>query len=159
MNVLVLLGCSPELERKLDHEWSRFGDRWNTRRPYRAAGAEIHASRLTVAILRGCCRKRSLADILSGLCQKVGVNRVVGVNLFDVYCRGKGVAEGYKSLAISLILQDTNRTHSAKKRRLPLHQIAKWRGVGIPRHHREGLNLWRPQKLKCQNICLMALGL
>ncbi|MGQ0452509.1 hypothetical protein ACT4UM_05460, partial [Bacillus sp. SS-TM] len=43
------------------------------------------------------------ADILSE-CKKVGVNQVVGVNLFDVY-RGKGVAEGYKSLAISLILQ------------------------------------------------------
>ncbi|MFP1495729.1 hypothetical protein ACLB1Q_03750 [Escherichia coli] len=41
--------------------------------------------------------------------EKVGVNQVVGVNLFDVY-RGKGVAEGYKSLAISLILQDTSRT-------------------------------------------------
>lgn len=48
------------------------------------------------------------ADILSE-CKKVGVNQVVGVNLFDVY-RGKGVAEGYKSLAISLILQDTSRT-------------------------------------------------
>ncbi|HDS6873981.1 TPA: hypothetical protein QH073_004826, partial [Citrobacter koseri] len=47
-------------------------------------------------------------DILSE-CKKVGVNQVVGVNLFDVY-RGKGVAEGYKSLAISLILQDTSRT-------------------------------------------------
>ncbi len=35
---------------------------------------------------------------------QVGVNQVVGVNLFDVY-RGKGVAEGYKSLAISRILE------------------------------------------------------
>ncbi|UMX66047.1 hypothetical protein MJ560_16990 [Klebsiella pneumoniae] len=41
--------------------------------------------------------------------QRIGVNQVVGVNLFDVY-RGKGVAEGYKSLAIGLILQDTSRT-------------------------------------------------
>ena len=48
------------------------------------------------------------ADVLAE-CKKVGVNQVVGVNLFDVY-RGKGVAEGYKSLAISLILQDTSRT-------------------------------------------------
>jgi phenylalanyl-tRNA synthetase beta subunit (EC 6.1.1.20) len=48
------------------------------------------------------------ADIIAE-CKKVGVNQVVGVNLFDVY-RGKGVNEGEKSLAISLILQDTSRT-------------------------------------------------
>lgn len=42
-------------------------------------------------------------------CWKVGGNQLVGVNLFDVYC-GKGVAEGCKSLAISLTLQDTFRT-------------------------------------------------
>lgn len=47
-------------------------------------------------------------DILAE-CKKVGANQVVGVNLFDVYS-GKGVAEGYKSLAISLVLQDTART-------------------------------------------------
>lgn len=48
------------------------------------------------------------ADIIAE-CKKVGENQVVGVNLFDVY-RGKGVAEGFKSLAISLILQDAART-------------------------------------------------
>lgn len=48
------------------------------------------------------------ADVLAE-CKKIGINHIVGINLFDVYC-GKGVAEGYKSLAISLILQDTNRT-------------------------------------------------
>ncbi|SFM94496.1 phenylalanyl-tRNA synthetase beta subunit [Izhakiella capsodis] len=48
------------------------------------------------------------ADIIAA-CKKVGVNQIVGVNLFDVY-RGKGVNEGQKSLAISLILQDTART-------------------------------------------------
>ncbi|MGP4123274.1 MAG: phenylalanine--tRNA ligase subunit beta [Sodalis sp. (in: enterobacteria)] len=42
-------------------------------------------------------------------CKKVGENQLVGVNLFDVY-RGFGVAEGFKSLAISLILQDSTRT-------------------------------------------------
>jgi phenylalanyl-tRNA synthetase beta chain len=35
------------------------------------------------------------ADILAE-CKKVGVNQVVGVNLFDVY-RGKGVAEGLRA--------------------------------------------------------------
>ncbi|AHF74167.1 phenylalanyl-tRNA synthetase subunit beta [Candidatus Sodalis pierantonius str. SOPE] len=48
------------------------------------------------------------ADIIAE-CKKVGANHLVGVNLFDVY-RGRGVAEGFKSLAISLILQDTART-------------------------------------------------
>lgn len=48
------------------------------------------------------------AEILSE-CKKVGANQIVGVNLFDVY-RGKGVEQGFKSLAISLILQDTSRT-------------------------------------------------
>ncbi|MGL9772982.1 MAG: phenylalanine--tRNA ligase subunit beta [Sodalis sp. (in: enterobacteria)] len=48
------------------------------------------------------------ADIIAE-CKKVGANQLVGVTLFDVY-RGRGVAEGFKSLAISLILQDTTRT-------------------------------------------------
>ncbi|SPP31111.1 Phenylalanine--tRNA ligase beta subunit [Arsenophonus endosymbiont of Aleurodicus floccissimus] len=52
--------------------------------------------------------KVATADVLAE-CKKIGINHIVGINLFDVYC-GKGVAEGYKSLAISLILQDTNRT-------------------------------------------------
>lgn len=42
-------------------------------------------------------------------CKKISVNQLVGVNLFDVY-RGRGIAEGFKSIAISLILQDTART-------------------------------------------------
>lgn len=50
----------------------------------------------------------SARDIINE-CWKVGGNQLVGVNLFDVYC-GKGVNEGYKSLAISLTLQDTSRT-------------------------------------------------
>jgi len=41
--------------------------------------------------------------------EKVGGSELVGINLFDVY-KGQGVEEGKKSLAIGLILQDTNRT-------------------------------------------------
>jgi phenylalanyl-tRNA synthetase beta chain len=41
--------------------------------------------------------------------EKSGENQLVGLNLFDVY-RGKGIEPGYKSLAISLILQDKART-------------------------------------------------
>ncbi|MCF2946850.1 phenylalanine--tRNA ligase subunit beta [Paraglaciecola aquimarina] len=41
--------------------------------------------------------------------EKFGANQLVGLNLFDVY-KGKGIAEGKKSLAISLILQDKTKT-------------------------------------------------
>ncbi|CAJ0991685.1 phenylalanine--tRNA ligase subunit beta [Pantoea sp. Nvir] len=42
-------------------------------------------------------------------CKKAIFNQLVEVKLFDVYY-GKGVEEGFKSLAISLMLQDTRRT-------------------------------------------------
>lgn len=48
------------------------------------------------------------ADLLSTV-EKCGVNQLVGLNLFDVY-KGDGIPDGQKSLAISLTLQDGNRT-------------------------------------------------
>ncbi|WMY95079.1 MAG: phenylalanine--tRNA ligase subunit beta [Arsenophonus sp.] len=57
-------------------------------------------------------KKVPAADVLAE-CKKSKIQYVVDVNLFDVYC-GPGVAEGYKSLAISLILQDTVRTLEEK---------------------------------------------
>ncbi len=41
--------------------------------------------------------------------EKFGTNQMVGLNLFDVY-RGESVGEGKKSLALSLTLQDKQRT-------------------------------------------------
>ncbi|XOV77897.1 MAG: phenylalanine--tRNA ligase subunit beta [Aestuariibacter sp.] len=41
--------------------------------------------------------------------EKAGTNLLIDLNLFDVY-RGENVGEGKKSLALSLHLQDTNRT-------------------------------------------------
>jgi len=41
--------------------------------------------------------------------ENIGVNHLVGLNLFDVY-QGPGVTEGYRSLALSLTLQDTEKT-------------------------------------------------
>ena len=41
--------------------------------------------------------------------EKVGVNQLVDLKLFDVY-QGKGIEPGFKSLAISLTLQDNERT-------------------------------------------------
>ncbi|MGO4892808.1 phenylalanine--tRNA ligase subunit beta [Flavobacterium sp. W21_SRS_FM6] len=49
-----------------------------------------------------------IGEILTCI-EKFGANQLVGLNLFDVY-RGKGIAPGFKSLAISLILQDKTRT-------------------------------------------------
>jgi len=48
------------------------------------------------------------ADIISE-CKKAISNNLFKINLFDVY-RGKGIEKGFKSLAISLILQNNNHT-------------------------------------------------
>jgi len=102
----------PELERKLDLngrtmvfelEWNKVADRVI---PQAQDVSRFPANRRDIAVV--VAENVPAADILAE-CKKVGVNQVVGVNLFDVY-RGKGVAEGSKSLAISLILQDTSRT-------------------------------------------------
>lgn len=102
----------PELERKLDLngrtvvfelEWNKVSDRVL---PDASEISRFPANRRDIAVL--VAENVPAADIIAE-CKKVGVNQVVGVNLFDVY-RGKGVNEGFKSLAISLILQDTGRT-------------------------------------------------
>ena len=43
------------------------------------------------------------------LIEKVGGSYLIDLNLFDVY-QGQGVEDGYKSLAIALVLQDKNKT-------------------------------------------------
>lgn len=102
----------PELERKLDLNgrtlvfellWDKVADRIV---PQAAEVSRFPANRRDIAVV--VSESVPAADILAE-CKKVGANQIVGVNLFDVY-RGKGVADGYKSLAISLILQDTSRT-------------------------------------------------
>ncbi|MGB9097231.1 phenylalanine--tRNA ligase subunit beta [Erwinia sp.] len=102
----------PELERKLDLngrtvvfelEWDKVSDRVL---PDASGISRFPANRRDIAVV--VAENVPAADIITE-CKKVGVNQVVGVNLFDVY-RGKGVNEGFKSLAISLILQDTART-------------------------------------------------
>ncbi len=52
--------------------------------------------------------KVAAEDLLTE-CKKIGINQIVSVKLFDVY-RGHGIEDGYKSLAISLMLQDNNHT-------------------------------------------------
>ncbi|WP_350237942.1 phenylalanine--tRNA ligase subunit beta [Pectobacterium colocasium] len=102
----------PELERKLDLNgrtvvfellWDKVADRVL---PEASEVSRFPANRRDIAVV--VAENVPAGDILAE-CKKVGANQLVGVNLFDVY-RGKGVAEGYKSLAISLTLQDTTRT-------------------------------------------------
>ncbi|AIJ10264.1 MULTISPECIES: phenylalanine--tRNA ligase subunit beta [Edwardsiella] len=102
----------PELERKLDLNgrtvvfevcWSALAERLI---PQAREISRYPANRRDIAVV--VAENVPAEDVLAE-CKKVGANQVVGVNLFDVYC-GKGVAEGYKSLAISLVLQDTTRT-------------------------------------------------
>jgi len=47
------------------------------------------------------------------LIEKVGGNYLIDLNLFDVY-QGQGIEDGYKSLAIALVLQDTSKTLEEK---------------------------------------------
>lgn len=102
----------PELERKLDLNgrtvvfellWNKVADRVL---PDAKEISRFPANRRDIAVV---VAENVPADDILAECKKVGANQVVGVNLFDVY-RGKGLAEGYKSLAISLVLQDTGRT-------------------------------------------------
>ncbi|RAT13434.1 phenylalanine--tRNA ligase subunit beta [Lonsdalea populi] len=102
----------PELERKLDLNgrtvvfevlWDKISDRVL---PEAADVSRFPANRRDIAVV--VAENVPAGDILAE-CKKVGANQLVGVNLFDVY-RGKGVEDGYKSLAISLVLQDTART-------------------------------------------------
>ncbi|QHM75652.1 Phenylalanine--tRNA ligase beta subunit [Mixta theicola] len=102
----------PELERKLDLNgrtlvfellWNKVADRVL---PDAREVSRFPANRRDIAVV--VAENVPAADIIAE-CKKVGANQIVGVNLFDVY-RGKGVNEGFKSLAISLILQDTSRT-------------------------------------------------
>ncbi|MFP1752020.1 phenylalanine--tRNA ligase subunit beta [Lonsdalea quercina] len=102
----------PELERKLDLNgrtvvfevlWDKISDRVV---PEAADVSRFPANRRDIAVV--VAENVPAGDVLAE-CKKVGANQLVGVNLFDVY-RGKGVEDGYKSLAISLVLQDTART-------------------------------------------------
>ncbi|WP_241623768.1 phenylalanine--tRNA ligase subunit beta [Rosenbergiella epipactidis] len=102
----------PELERKLDLNgrtvvfellWDKLAER---EIPHAKPVSKFPANRRDIAVV--VSESINAADIIAE-CKKVGVNQLVGVNLFDVY-RGKGVEPGFKSLAISLHLQDSTRT-------------------------------------------------
>ncbi|WP_417614434.1 phenylalanine--tRNA ligase subunit beta [Oceanisphaera sp.] len=76
-----------------------------------------------VEISRFPANRRDLAlvvdqDVAAGdildLTRKVGGNQLVGLNLFDVY-QGQGISDDKKSIALSLVLQDTHRTLEEKE--------------------------------------------
>lgn len=102
----------PELERKLDLNgrtvvfevlWDALSER---QVPMAKEVSRFPANRRDIAIV--VAESVPAANVLE-LCKKIGANQMVGVNLFDVYC-GKGIPDGYKSLAISLTLQNSTRT-------------------------------------------------
>lgn len=102
----------PELERKLDLKgqtlifellWSAINQR---QIPVASEISRFPSNRRDIALVVDA--RVNAADVLTE-CRKIGGDQLVGVNLFDVY-QGKGVAEGYKSLALSLHLQDVSRT-------------------------------------------------
>ncbi|GAA6173688.1 phenylalanine--tRNA ligase subunit beta [Colwellia sp. KU-HH00111] len=85
---------------------------------------EILAQKIpeAVAISRFPANRRDLAVVVKEdvdakkvlqLIEKVGGNHLIDLNLFDVY-QGQGIEEGYKSLAIALVLQDTHKTLEEK---------------------------------------------
>ncbi|MGP1956629.1 MAG: phenylalanine--tRNA ligase subunit beta [Arsenophonus sp. NC-PE1-MAG3] len=103
----------PELENKLDLNGRTFVFEllWDTtvaERVIPKANAISHfpANRRDISVV--VPEEVATSDILAE-CKKIDVNHIVSINLFDVYC-GKDVVKGYKSVAISLILQDINRT-------------------------------------------------
>ncbi len=149
----------PELERKLDLNgrtlvfellWNKVADRVL---PDAREISRFPANRRDIAVV--VAENVPAADIIAE-CKKVGVNQVVGVNLFDVY-RGKGVSEGLQEPRnqpdFAGYQPDTRRRGDCRDR---------WQmRCGIKRAipgNLEGLNLWRLQKLRCQSTCLRNSG-
>ena len=75
-----------------------------------------------VAVSRFPANRRDIAVVVNEevdakkvlqLIEKVGGNYLIDLNLFDVY-QGQGIDDGFKSLAIALVLQDTSKTLEEK---------------------------------------------
>lgn len=77
-----------------------------TKLPIYSEVSKFPANRRDIAIIV----KQDVAakNILNSI-KKVGGNQLVGLNLFDIY-QGVNIEEGFKSLAISMTIQDSNRT-------------------------------------------------
>ncbi|MGL5949747.1 MAG: phenylalanine--tRNA ligase subunit beta [Aeromonas sp.] len=73
--------------------------------------SKFPANRRDIAVV---VDRQILAGDVLRVIEKVGENQLVGINLFDVY-QGQGISEDKKSLAISLVLQNTQRTLEEKE--------------------------------------------
>ncbi|WWO98706.1 MAG: phenylalanine--tRNA ligase subunit beta [Candidatus Dasytiphilus stammeri] len=102
----------PELQKRLNLNdktiifellWNKI---YHSSRPVIRNISRVPSNRRDIAIV--VAEDIPASDIIAE-CKNILLNKLVGITLFDVY-RGKSIAKGYKSLAISLILQDSNRT-------------------------------------------------
>ncbi|UDG80939.1 Phenylalanine--tRNA ligase beta subunit [Candidatus Hartigia pinicola] len=82
----------------------------NRKIPYAKEISRYPSNRRDISII--VPQNVSAADVVAE-CKKISINHIVGINLFDVYC-GKEIANGYKSLAISLFFQDMRCTMEEK---------------------------------------------
>ncbi|WWP01887.1 MAG: phenylalanine--tRNA ligase subunit beta [Candidatus Dasytiphilus stammeri] len=103
---------NPLLERRLELNgrtilfellWNRISD---YRRPMIEKISSFPSTRRDIAVI--VAEDIPASEVLKE-CQQFGETKLVAVKLFDVY-RGHGIAHGYKSLGISLILQENQRT-------------------------------------------------
>ena len=78
--------------------------------PVACAVSRFPANRRDLAVV---VKEEISAKKVLQLIEKVGGKYLIDLNLFDVY-QGQGIEDGYKSLAIALVLQDTNKTLEEK---------------------------------------------
>ncbi|MBU2881370.1 phenylalanine--tRNA ligase subunit beta [Psychrosphaera sp. B3R10] len=78
----------------------------NRKLPQAKAVSKFPSNRRDLAIV--VKEEVNAGDVLKSI-ENIGENQLVDLNLFDVY-RGDGIDDGYKSLALSLILQDVEKT-------------------------------------------------
>ncbi len=78
----------------------------NRKVPEAVAVSKFPANRRDIALV---VKEQVCVGDMIEIAEKFGGNQLVGLDLFDIY-RGKGIEDGYKSVAISLVLQDVTRT-------------------------------------------------
>ncbi|WP_068545543.1 phenylalanine--tRNA ligase subunit beta [Thalassotalea crassostreae] len=106
----------PELERKLGLNGRTLvfellqSEILTQKIPQAADISKFPANRRDIAVV---VKNEINAKKVLQLIEKIGTNHLVGLELFDVY-QGKGIEPGFKSLAIALTLQDTERTLEEK---------------------------------------------
>ena len=116
----VYVGCvgtlHPELERKLGLNGRTLifelllSEVLGQKIPEASDISRFPANRRDLAIV---VKEQVSAKEVLQLIEKVGGNYLIDLNLFDVY-QGQGIEDGFKSLAIALVLQDSSKTLEEK---------------------------------------------